>query len=268
MGCVRVAGAALAALAVGAVGGWLMAWYLTETGWWDTGGSAPTPAGVASPAPAETVPPVVAASPVLAASPPPASPTAPPAPTATARATATARPTATAAPTATTAPTATPSPSPSPAPTAGAAGVPAGAERALVLGEIDGGTVEVQLGRSRYEVELLGVEAPAADACHGPESADFLRRLLVGREVWLERDPAAEDARGDPLRRHVWVTPREGGDAYLASERLARGGYAVAGGPEGARHADRIAAAERAAARAGRGLWAECRDAATATPAR
>jgi len=72
---------------------------------------------------------------------------------------------------------------------------------AVVIAVIDGDTIEVYGG---YRVRLIGIDAPEIGAAGADEATEFVRSLLYGRTVWLERDGADTDPYGR-LRRYVWL---------------------------------------------------------------
>ncbi|MDP6607319.1 MAG: thermonuclease family protein [Dehalococcoidia bacterium] len=166
-----------------------------------------------------------------------------------------------AAPVATTA-TASPA-EPTPAPlaqrdaTRGIARAPAGAVAAEVVRVVDGDTLRVTIDGAEYLVRLVLVNTPEVYpevACFGPEASAFMTDLVrEGSVVYLERDVSNVD-RYDRLLRYVYR-----GDGQMVNEVLVRGGFAaVATYPPDLKYLDRLKAAERGAASAGRGLWSAC----------
>lgn len=151
-----------------------------------------------------------------------------------------------------------------------------------VTGVIDGDTVRVRFDDGRVEtVRLLGVDAPetraastpgefegvpATDAgrrclrAAGERATAFARDRLAGDRVGLGFDPGT-DRRGDygRLLAYVYADGRSINHALLSRghARLYESPFV---------EASRYAAAERAARRAGRGLWG-CVDPSATTPA-
>jgi len=72
---------------------------------------------------------------------------------------------------------------------------------AVVVAVIDGDTVEIYGG---YRVRLIGIDAPEIGEAGADEATEFVRSLLYGRTVWLERDGTDTDPYGR-LRRYVWL---------------------------------------------------------------
>lgn len=130
-----------------------------------------------------------------------------------------------------------------------------------VVHVVDGDTVEVRLGRRSEMVRLLGIDTPetvkpgAPVDCFGPEASARTKELLAaGTEVRLTRDAEVRD-RFDRLLAYV-VRAR---DDLFVNRALVADGYArtLSIAPNDAHRSD-LAAAEREARSAGRGLWAAC----------
>ncbi len=140
-------------------------------------------------------------------------------------------------------------------------GDPAPAGTGTVTHVVDGDTVEVRLGRRTERVRLLGIDTPetvkpgAPVDCFGPEASARTKALLPdGTEVRLTRDTEARD-RFDRLLAYL-VRAR---DDLFVNRALVADGYArtLSIEPNDAHRAD-LAAAEREARAAGRGLWGAC----------
>ena len=126
---------------------------------------------------------------------------------------------------------------------------------------VDGDTVEVTLGRRTETVRLLGIDTPetvkpgAPVDCFGPEASARTKDLLpAGTEVRLTRDVELRD-RYDRLLAYV----ARASDDLFVNRALVADGYArtLAIAPNDAHRAE-LAAAERDARAAGRGLWGAC----------
>jgi len=179
---------------------------------------------------------------------PTASATRRPPPSASPRPSATPTVTASATRTATSLPTATATATASPVPTA---------ERveAQVLEVIDGDTVTVSINGQSFRVRYIGIDTP--EIVHpglpveplGPEAAEANRQLVLGRQVWLERDVTDADDYGR-LLRYVWV-----GDVMVNAE-LVRLGLAKANSyPPDTRYQAYLESLEQEAVAARRGIW-------------
>ena len=115
---------------------------------------------------------------------------------------------------------------------------------------LDGDTIEVMLLSGETEVvRLIGVNAPERGECHSDEATDYLAGEILGRDVTLET--VGTDRFGRSL---AFVSA---GDTDL-NERLVRRGHAIAVTPdEETSSSSRLLLAEKEAAEAGLGLWAE-----------
>jgi micrococcal nuclease len=116
-----------------------------------------------------------------------------------------------------------------------------------------------------YNTRLIGLQAPEMDGpwtdeqCFGPEAKAFLRELLpVGAVVYAQTDVEEEDANGRRLR-HLFIYEEDTRDAYLVSEILVLGGFAVARSyPPNTLYDDVLAEAQESAQRQDDGLWDSC----------
>ena len=126
---------------------------------------------------------------------------------------------------------------------------------------IDGDTVVVRLDSGESEhVRLIGIDTPEIGhdgrpgECFGAAASRLTRRLALGHRVSLEPGRERRD-RYDRLLAYVQVT---GGPDDLERTLLSRGAartLAIAPNIDRAAAYDEV---ERAARRAGRGLWGAC----------
>jgi micrococcal nuclease len=130
---------------------------------------------------------------------------------------------------------------------------------ARVVEVLDGDTVVVALADGSTDtVRILGVDTPETHhptkgvECFGPEASAFTARRLMAQVVELESDVERRDLYGRRLA-YVYV------DGERFDDELLRRGYArlLVIEPNRA-HARDLLAAELAARRARRGLWAAC----------
>lgn len=118
---------------------------------------------------------------------------------------------------------------------------------------VDGDTVVL---RDVGTVRLIGVDTPETQDPREPvqhfgvEAADFLRRLVVGREVRIEYD----DQRTDKYRRTLGYLYLE--DGTFVNREIIRQGYGHAYLTYPFRFAEDFRQAEREARETARGLWA------------
>jgi endonuclease YncB( thermonuclease family) len=138
------------------------------------------------------------------------------------------------------------------APTAVAASTPLPPEESWTVVEVvDGDTLDIEHGTVVLTVRLIGINAPERGECWADEADAALTELVAGGEVWLEVDVSDRDDFGRLLR---YVYNERGEDV---GERLLEQGAAIARSyPPDTANDERYAAAQDAAAAAGRGLWA------------
>jgi micrococcal nuclease len=130
--------------------------------------------------------------------------------------------------------------------------------RAYVVRAVDGDTLEVALAGRHERVRLIGVDTPETVKpgtpvqCFGPRASRFAHRRLEHRRVRLVFGLERRDAYGR-LLAYVFLGRR------LVNAELVRRGLArtLAIAPN-TRFASRFERLQRAAARAGRGLWGGC----------
>jgi micrococcal nuclease len=144
-------------------------------------------------------------------------------------------------------------------------GPPAGdrpaAGEATVVRVVDGDTLVVALGDVTETVRLIGIDTPESvardrpDECFGAEASQRLAALLPpGTTVRLARDVEPRDLY-DRLLAYVH-RPEDG---LFVNADLVAGGFAEAQDyPPNTTHRADLEQAERAARRAGLGLWSVC----------
>lgn len=128
---------------------------------------------------------------------------------------------------------------------------------------VDGDTVIVRAGSRTLDVRLLGIDTPETVdphrpvGCFGPEASAYTKHLLTGRRVRLVYDRQLHDRYGRWLA-YIYLQ-RPGRPDLFVNARLVSGGFArTLSIPPNTAHAADLAALERAAALAGRGLWSAC----------
>lgn len=147
--------------------------------------------------------------------------------------------------------------------------VPAGAQAAVVVRQVDGDTVVLRglgsgpLPGGSTKVRLVGVDTPEVFAsprtpdvpqCYGQKASARTAALLpLGARVRVAADRECEDRYGRALL-YVWT-----GRGVLVEQDLLRGGYGrVLVISPNDRYAATLRADERAARAARRGLWSAC----------
>jgi micrococcal nuclease len=128
---------------------------------------------------------------------------------------------------------------------------------------VDGDTVIVRSGSRTLDVRLLGIDTPETVdpnrpvGCYGPEASAYTKHLLTGRRVRLVYDRQLHDVYGRWLA-YIYLERPARPDLFV-NARLITAGYArTLSIPPNTAHAAELAALERTAALAGRGLWSAC----------
>jgi micrococcal nuclease len=134
---------------------------------------------------------------------------------------------------------------------------------ATVARVVDGDTVIVRAGTRSFDVRMLGIDTPETVdphrpiGCYGPEASAFAKHLLTGGRVRLVYDRERRDRYGRWLA-YLYLL-RDGRPPLFVNARLVAAGYArTLSIPPNTAHASELAALERGAALAGRGLWSAC----------
>lgn len=132
---------------------------------------------------------------------------------------------------------------------------PPGLTRALVVGVVDGDTIDVLIDGQEHRVRYIGVDTPETvapsrpEGCFGREASARNRELVEGKTVALERDVSETDRYGR-LLRYVWL------DSRMVNATLVEEGYATAGTyPPDVAYAETFASLQASAREAQRGLW-------------
>lgn len=142
-------------------------------------------------------------------------------------------------------------------------------KQGTVTSVADGDTLTItQRNGERLKVRLLGIDTPElrSHQCGADAASSALRRLADGKNVTVKADPSSGDT-VDKFGRYLGFVTDDGVDL---GERQLRTGLARVYRFEGRRFSRlrRYRAAERAAQRAGRGLWTRCRAFRSARPRR
>lgn len=140
---------------------------------------------------------------------------------------------------------------------------PAASTEATVHLVVDGNTVVVATPDGvDHRVRILGIRAPEVaqphrpGQCGGAQAARFTRRLLAHQHVTLVPDPGQADQ--DFYHRQLrYVRLDDGRDFSIESARAGMSRSYVYGGKPVLEHAP-IAAAQRQARSAHRGIWSMC----------
>jgi micrococcal nuclease len=132
---------------------------------------------------------------------------------------------------------------------------------AKVVRVVDGDTIVVDGGTGPQTVRLLGIDTPETVhpekpvQCYGPEASAYAKRLLSGRTVRLVYDRERVDRYGRWLA-YVYLVGR--GRVFVNGRMVELGFARTLSIAPNLGHRDELAAIERRAALAGRGLWQAC----------
>lgn len=121
-------------------------------------------------------------------------------------------------------------------------------ETANVIKVLDGDTFVIENGE---EVRLIGIDAPELSQPYARESKDFLKGLILNKQVKLEKDNTDRD-RYNRLLRYVYL------DDMFVNLKMVFLGYAnIYSYPPDTKYESEIINAEEKAKEAGRGFWQE-----------
>ena len=134
--------------------------------------------------------------------------------------------------------------------------LPAG--EAKVVRVIDGDTIEACAGtfphRRCFKVRYIGIDTPERGEPFYREATEANRKLVLGKEVWLERDIEDRDVYGRALR-YVYVL-KDGRKEVFVNAWLVKYGYARAYIIKpNTKYASYLLELEEEARREKRGIW-------------
>ncbi len=130
--------------------------------------------------------------------------------------------------------------------------LPAG--KAKVVRVIDGDTIVACAHRRCFKVRYIGIDTPERGEPFYREAAEANRKLVLGKEVWLERDVEDKDRYGRALR-YVYVL-KDGRKEVFVNAWLVRYGYARAYIIKpNTKYASYLLELEEEAKREKRGIW-------------
>jgi len=129
-------------------------------------------------------------------------------------------------------------------------------EKVKVLRVIDGDTIDTNIGRIRY----IGVDTPETVdprrgvQCFGKDASDENKRLVEGKQVYLEKDVSETD-KFRRLLRYVYLE-LDDGQLLFVNDYLVRQGFAqTVTYPPDVKYIEQFTQAQRENQR---GLWMEC----------
>lgn len=135
---------------------------------------------------------------------------------------------------------------------------------ATVVRVVDGDTIVVSYGGTKYTVRYIGINSPAKADPNGTQATAANSALVKGKTVYLEKDVSEVD-QFDRLLRYVWVT--KGTVWTLVNLELIRQGFAAAKSyPPDIRYDDLYRVVEGDAQGSALGIWGVAPAAATPKP--
>ena len=121
---------------------------------------------------------------------------------------------------------------------------------------VDGDTLEIE---NEVRLRLIGIDTPEREECGYEEATAFLRKMVDGQHIRIEKDISGSD-RYDRLLRYVYLPSDDvTDDDVLVNEAILRAGHArtLAIAPDN-RYRDLFATAQEEAKKAGKGIWGNC----------
>ncbi len=128
---------------------------------------------------------------------------------------------------------------------------------AMLIRIVDGDTLEVSLDNIAEKVRLLGINSPETVdprqpvQCFGHEAAQYLKTLLPGKNIFLQKDSYASDRdQYGRLLRYVYNEQN-----LFVNVEMVKNGYALAYTPGALEHFSDFRYYEKIARDANLGLW-------------
>lgn len=119
-------------------------------------------------------------------------------------------------------------------------------EKARVIRVVDGDTVVAEGGKT---IRLIGMDTPERGDCFFNEAKEVTEKLVLGKDIKLEKDVSETDKYGR-LLRYLWL------ENTIVNEQLVRDGFAqVSTYPPDVKYQDRFAKAQQEARENKRGMW-------------
>ena len=129
-------------------------------------------------------------------------------------------------------------------------------QKVKVLRVIDGDTIELESGQ---KVRYIGIDTPETvdprrdPQCFGQEASLQNKKLVEGKDIYLEKDISQTDKYGR-LLRYIYLEENE----ISINEQLIKEGYAVASSyPPDIKYQEKLKTAEQEARDNQKGLWRE-----------
>ncbi|MFC1615086.1 thermonuclease family protein [Patescibacteria group bacterium] len=120
----------------------------------------------------------------------------------------------------------------------------------------DGDTLVIENG---IRIRLLGIDAQEKDECFGEEAKAELTRLVLGKEIILEKDKTAVDMYGRLLRYVTLHNENPESDDVFINTELVRNGYAKNDSVKpDVKYMTQLQDAQSEAESENLGMWGEC----------
>ena len=141
--------------------------------------------------------------------------------------------------------------------------IPYEKQRVKVVRIIDGDTIEIE---GNVKVRYIGVNTPELHdpkkpvECFGQAAADKNKRLVEGKEIFIQKDVSETD-KYKRLLRYVWVEDpsTSSGQVIFINDYLVRQGFAqVSTFPPDVKYQQQFLEAQEEAKVNNRGLWNKC----------
>lgn len=132
-----------------------------------------------------------------------------------------------------------------------------------VIRVVDGDTIEIE---GKIKVRYIGINTPELHdprkpiECFGQAASDENKRLVEGKEVYIEKDVSETD-KYKRLLRYVWIgNPlNASSEAMFINDYLVRQGFAqVSTFPSDVKYQQQFLEAQTEAKENNRGLWSKC----------
>lgn len=136
-------------------------------------------------------------------------------------------------------------------------------QKVKVLRVIDGDTIEIE---GNIKLRYIGINTPELHdpkkpvECFGQVASDENKKLVEGKEIYIQRDVSETD-KYKRLLRYVWVgdPSTSSGQVIFVNDYLVRQGFAqVSTFPPDVKYIPQFLAAQTEAQNNDRGLWKDC----------
>jgi micrococcal nuclease len=122
-----------------------------------------------------------------------------------------------------------------------------------VINVIDGDTADIEINKTIERLRFSGINTPETDECYYQEAKDELKRLILNKSIYIQRDKSNRGNYGR-LLRYIYI------NGTLVNEHLVENGFARCYHKykEDTSKYYQLARAEVYANQTGLGLWSAC----------